>query len=286
MAAVHLSQHSQSAIAKVITGDGPPNRKKGVAPYRSGPELVEFFNQFRDKPEYYGRGFPSRWMYAEASLAELGGSMERIINAAFDVRHFMAHEAQIDIAVNYVNPILDFDGYQISKVGRRYAIRKIANVVELDAKTLRVQPGEPDDEFIREQIGKCDEKIATADYDGAITNARSLLEAVLIGLEATLVPADKPYDGDLPQLFKRVQKALNLEPARPDIDQPLRQVLGGLGSIVHGLAPLRNKMSDAHARAYKPEVHHARLVVNATKTAVDFLVGSYRYQKAKGIIGK
>lgn len=279
-----VSQHSLSAIAKIITGDPPQNRKTGLAPYRSGPDLVSFFNQFRSKDDYYGQGFPSRWMYAEASLAELNGTdaLEEAINAAFDIRHFTVGGVDVEPAVEFVNAMLDFDGYQIVKAGRRYRIQSRTTGVELDPQRLRIQKGDPDEGFIREQLEKCDEKIASGDYDGAITNARSLVESVLLGLEETIAPTGADYDGDLQRLFKRVQKAMNLEPSRPDVDQPLRQVLGGLGSIVHGLAPLRNKMSDAHARSYRPAEHHARLVVNAAKTAIAFLVGSYHYQRTKG----
>jgi hypothetical protein len=54
--------------------------------------------------------------------------------------------------------------------------------------------------------------------------------------------------------------------------------------IANGLAPLRNKMSDGHARESKPAAHHARVVVNAAKTVSAFLVESYSYQIGKGLI--
>ncbi len=41
--------------------------------YRSGPMLVEFFNElgFHD---VYGQGFPSRWIYTEDRLKALNGT--------------------------------------------------------------------------------------------------------------------------------------------------------------------------------------------------------------------
>lgn len=92
------------------------------------------------------------------------------------------------------------------------------------------------------------------------------------------------YDGDLPRLYKRVQKLLNLEPDRKDISDALRAVLSGLSSIVHGLAPLRNKMSDAHPAVFQPSRHHAKLAVNAAKTLVDFLFDTYEYQRIRGLL--
>ena len=71
---------------------------------------------------------------------------------------------------------------------------------------------------------------------------------------------------------------------RPDISESLRQLLRGLVSIVGGLAPLRNKMGDAHARTYKPARHHAKLAVNVAKTFLDFVYDTFEYQKAAGRI--
>lgn len=47
-------------------------------------------------------------------------------------------------------------------------------------------------------------------FDGAITNARSLVEAVLTAIEAEFDSATSDYDGDLQRLYKRVAKQLNL----------------------------------------------------------------------------
>ena len=136
--------------------------------------------------------------------------------------------------------------------------------------------------FVDQQVKKCDRKLAENDFDGAITNARSLLEVVLSDVEQELSPeSPPPYDGDLINLYKRVQKLLNLEPSRSDIAEPLKQVLGGLASIVAGLAGLRNKMGDAHVRSYQPAKRHAILVVNAAKTLAAFVVDTKDYNISK-----
>lgn len=136
--------------------------------------------------------------------------------------------------------------------------------------------------FIEQQIMKCDRKLAEKDFDGAITNARSLLEAVLSEVEHELSPESLlPYDGDLLKLYKRVQKLLNLEPSRTDIAEPLKQVLGGLANIVAGIAGLRNKMGDAHVRSFQPAKRHAVLVVNAAKTLAAFIVETMDHNVSK-----
>jgi len=68
-----------------------------------------------------------------------------------------------------------------------------------------------------EQIEKCRTKMNQGDYDGAITNARSLVEAVLAAMEKEFDAAAPDYDGDLPKLYKRVQKHLKLSPENPKI---------------------------------------------------------------------
>ena len=72
-----ISEHTISALGSIITGDG------GMARYRSGPELVKFFNQF-GLSEEYGQSFPSRWEYAEDKLRELNDTdqMTKIVLTA------------------------------------------------------------------------------------------------------------------------------------------------------------------------------------------------------------
>lgn len=139
-------------------------------------------------------------------------------------------------------------------------------------------------EFIQGQLDKCDTKLATEDYDGAITNARTLVEAVLREMEHRLTDTERKPDGDLIKQYKRVQKLLNLDPGKEGLATPLKQVLSGLASVVSGLAGLRNAMSDAHASKYRPHRHHAHLVVNAAKTLADFLFETYEYQRERELL--
>ena len=134
-------------------------------------------------------------------------------------------------------------------------------------------------EFIDEQVEKCRQKTANGDHAGAVTNARTMVEAVLLGLEHELFESPGDSKGDLPRLYKRVCSKLNLETGRPGLGGPLRQMLSGLSSIVNGLAALRNRASDAHATRYRTREHHARVAVNAAMTLTDFLLATYEYQR-------
>jgi len=53
-----LSARSIEALQKLITGDDIKQNVPALAPYRGGPALVRFFNEFAGN-DSYGQGFPS-----------------------------------------------------------------------------------------------------------------------------------------------------------------------------------------------------------------------------------
>jgi len=280
-----LSPKTIAALQRVITGNKIDAETEPVAPYRSGPDLITFFSAFGFSDTYPGSGFPSRWFFAEEKLNALNGTqpLADVIEAAVSPVYFLGSKFDAAASVSYLNKYLSFDGYELVSAGKVYRLRRSGEtLVEADSRLERRDKASH--EFIDEQLSKCDQKLQGGDYDGAITNARSLLEAVLFEIEGRMEPARPNYDGDLPKLYRRVQKLLNLDPARTDISDSLKQILSGLVNVVSGLAPLRNKMGDAHVRTYKPDRHHAKLAVNAAKTITDFIIDSFEYQKTTGRI--
>jgi hypothetical protein len=272
---VKLSEQTISALGSIITGDG------GRSPYRTGPQLVSFFNQFGSN-DTHESGFPSRWYYAEEKLREFNdtSAIKDILVAALDPRHFLPTKLDINVAVEHLNQFLEFDNYELRPLGKGWDVYKLnGSLIELS------HPYENSIElthiFIDEQIKKCDKKLGEGDFDGAITNARSLVEAVLSAIEKEFDPNPPEYDGNLPKLYKRVQKHLNLSPGQESLAECLRQILSGLTSIVSGLATLRNTMSDSHVISYKPLEYHAKLAVNSAKTLCDFLFETKKYQVQK-----
>jgi len=279
-----LSDKTIRALEKLFTGDGalPPAGTR-IAPYRTGPELVGFFNRFGFS-ETYGQGFPTRYVYVQRKLRELEGSpnFARAVEAALHPREFLDTTYDAAVAVEYVNRYLTLDGMEVLSVGGRYRLRSLPQPgVAIDAQLLTSDDALTDI-FVKEQVEKCERKLAEGDYDGSITNARTLVEAVLKEAERRLNPEPPPYDGDLPKLYKRVQRLLNLGPEREDLAEPLRLVLRGLASIIAGLAPMRNSMSDAHPARHRPQRRHAALAVNAAKTLSGFVLESYEYQVQAG----
>jgi hypothetical protein len=116
-----------------------------------------------------------------------------------------------------------------------------------------------------------------ADPPAAITAACAILESlfkVIIADDGLQLPKDQSI---LP-LWKEVQKHLKVDPAgttAPD----LKQILGGLASIVHGIAGLRTHAGSAHGRGrdvVPPSSRHARLAIHAADTLTVFVLETWK----------
>ena len=150
-----------------------------------------------------------------------------------------------------------------------------ADLIPDTARALRIE--DIDFEYIKEQLDKCDEKLGSGDYDGAITNARTLVENIcLYILDSTGTQYD--HRGNLPKLYKQTAKVLSMD-SRQHTEQMFKQILTGFVSVINGLASVRNIHSDAHGKSsqsyYKPAKRHAVFVVNSAKAVAEFLYSSY-----------
>jgi hypothetical protein len=271
------------AITKVICGDSVNGSDAAVSPYRTSRLLDEFFLEdlALEPPQAFTSS--SRESSTETWLKAFNGTGElaRIIEASVRPADYAASGYNVGEAAVHLNLFLIHDGLQLVRMGDRFVLRSLAGVQMPEAAEAKDVLS---DAYVQELAAKCDGRLAASDYDGAITTARTLLEAILVGLEARLAGSRGEYKGDLPKQFKQVTKLLRMDDERPDLDDRFKDVIRGLVMVVNGLAPLRNKMSDGHARERKPAPHHARVVVNASKTVATFLVESYAFQVDKGLL--
>lgn len=279
---MEISNRTIEALGKVITGDG------GLSPYRSGPKLVSFFNRHGGN-SLYGDGFPSRWKFAEEELQKLNrtAAISRVIEDALDPRHFMETEWDADAAVSYLNEFLAYDQFKVVKGGLfNRTTSTDGHDVDLPSFGEMFSASKGSHAFVLEQRGKSREKLEAKDYDGAITNARSMVEAVFGEIIANDGGEKPNCDGDLNKLYKLIKKQLNLDPNRKDLDDTLKQTLSGLNSIVTGIAGISNKMGDRHARKYKPERRHALLVINTSYALCEFLIATFECQAERAERGE
>lgn len=159
----------------------------------------------------------------------------------------------------------------------------------IDVHILHVECQVPNDltyDHIIEFIEKCEYRIESGDYSGAVTSAKSLVEGVCKEILVKFPDTENGNKSDLPALFTKVRQKLNLEPRDPKLDKALKEVLSGLIKIVNGIAEIRNTHGDSHIPKYKIDQHHALLVVNSAKTVATFLFNTYEYQIEKGTISQ
>jgi len=134
-------------------------------------------------------------------------------------------------------------------------------------------------DYIHEQIKKCNSKIAEKDYDGSVTNARTLIESICLFIVETKTKEKYEYDGNLIKLYKTVASILKMSPGDYE-NEYLKQILSGVFSIINGVSGLRNSYSDSHGNGplkseYKIDERHAILSVNLAKTISEYLFLSF-----------
>ncbi|MFK5912755.1 MAG: abortive infection family protein [Woeseiaceae bacterium] len=117
----------------------------------------------------------------------------------------------------------------------------------------------------------------TSDPEGAITISRTILESVCKHiLDKSNIEYD-PNKTELPELYKKTAKSLNLSPSQ-HTEEIFKQILGGCSSIVNGLGALRNRLGDAHGKGkskIKPGSRHAELAVNLSGTMALYLIETF-----------
>ena len=101
--------------------------------YRSGPQLVKFFNQlgFNDS---YGQGFPSRWKYTQDRLIIINGTpeLDKCIKMLFSPINFINEFERLDSLINEFNNYLMFDNWKIIRSGKDITFKKVTSNEWLD----------------------------------------------------------------------------------------------------------------------------------------------------------
>ena len=235
--------------------------------------------------------WPDDWVFSDARLDLLGGSDGNFLAFLCLMAHPVVRPdvGETGRLVHAFNKHLAADGWELAPStpisGKpTFKARRCTAGKKVEFQPTTEPTDILSDQYVQELAAKCEQRLARGDFDGAVTIGRTVLEAILAELEKRLTGSSNDYDGDLPKQFKSVCKLLRLDDKRKDLDDRFKDVVRGLVAVVHGLAPLRNKLSDGHARVHKPAPHHARLVVNAAKTVAAFLVESYEYQSEKGLV--
>ncbi|MCX5817143.1 MAG: abortive infection family protein [Proteobacteria bacterium] len=136
-----------------------------------------------------------------------------------------------------------------------------------------------DSEHIRSAWNKALSRRAT-DPDGAITSAKTLVEAVCKHILNAL-SVQYPPNQDIISLYHLVAERLNISPSQ-HIDKNLKRILGSCQAVVTGIAFLRNHLGDAHSKepgGAVPTRAEAELAVNLAGAMATFLVKTWEDHK-------
>ena len=121
--------------------------------YRSGPRLVDFFNQlgFNDS---YGQGFPSRWIYTDEKLNLINGKpeLDKCIKNVLAPANFIGRVQELDAHIKDFNQYLTFDKWKVVRNQADITFQKL-DKVEIDDS---IQGKEAENEFLKREFTDVD----------------------------------------------------------------------------------------------------------------------------------
>ncbi len=96
--------------------------------YRSGPQLVAFFNSLGGN-DVYAQGFPSRWIYVDSKLTSINGTadLDRCILKLLSPVNFVGKLDHLDKILKEFNQYLAFDGWKVVRSTKDITFQKASD---------------------------------------------------------------------------------------------------------------------------------------------------------------
>lgn len=122
-----ISENSLRQISHMFCGD-----IEGYYTYKTGSQLVQFFNDYFRGNDVYGQGFPSRWAYVYNKLVDLiqNNRFDVFLNIILSKEYFLSEQQcsqveaaeKADVAWKEFNRIIKSDLCQIIRKDGKYRI--------------------------------------------------------------------------------------------------------------------------------------------------------------------
>ena len=276
------------ALAQVISGGPGNSAAKPIGIYRSGPQIESFLRTCGAEVVVQGSRLPSLHASLESVLLrdDAAEVLTRIIEASADPADFRDSKHHQEV-VEYLNTRLRANGMVLRLFDGRMRCQPLARSAPVTAGLagrLAVFDMDTVQADLDRAIQNCD-----ADPEDAVTSASSLLESlcrsILIEMSLPL-----PEKKDLTSLYKAVREPLALSAARDDlpveVSNDVRSILGGLTTIVQGVAALRTHAGDAHGRERghpKIDGRIARLALHTASAAALFLLETWERRTGRAL---
>lgn len=151
--------------------------------YRSGPKLVEFFNQlgFNDS---YRQGFPSRWVYTDSKLEKINGTpeLDKCIKNVLAPINFIGKFQELDSHISGFNQYLTFDKWKVVRNEADIIFQKLEKV-EIDTS---IEGTTSENEFLSREFK--DVNVTNLGLDGPVSDV----------LQHRIREIERCFSGDAP----------------------------------------------------------------------------------------
>ncbi|MFJ5453008.1 hypothetical protein ACIPT4_08170 [Pectobacterium jejuense] len=264
--------------------------------YRSGPKLVQFFNDlgFQDS---YGQGFPSRWIYTDEKLNVINGSprLDRCIKKLFAPINFVGDISRLDVLIAEFNKYMAFDKWTVKRLEAEIIFEKKDKVV-IDVGS---QQSDPEDDFLRREFNNVEFSSDLIDpYIADVLKARikEIEDCYPVGAYLSVIfLAGSTLEGFLLGVASKYPKAFNTTKSSPKYNSgkikqfhewslsSFIEVVKELGLIEydtyrfsHTLRDFRNYIHPYQqlSTQFKPREHTAKICLQVLKASITELNGS------------
>lgn len=269
--------------------------------YRSGPKLVEFFNElgFCDS---YGRGFPSRWMYTDDKLKELNGTpkLDKCIKYVLTPAHFIGRFQELDAHIKDFNQYLTFDKWKIVRNHADITFKRLERV-EIDDS---IQGKAAENEFLSREFSNVN--VAGLGLESAVTEVlRHRIEEIEKCFSgnaplAVILLAGSTLEGVFLGLAIKYPKQFNLAMSSPkdssgkvkqfhewslnsfiDVARDLRLIQYDTQKFSHSLRDFRNYIHpfEQMSSGFTPREHTAKICLQVLKATIYEIVENIGKQR-------
>ena len=260
--------------------------------YRSGPNLVKFFNALGFNHSY-GQNFPSRGKFTDDCLERMNGTpqLDKCIKEVFNPVNFISRVAELDRCIVDFNQYLAFDKWRVVRNGAEITFNKL-HKVELKEDSLKSSSLSESDFLSREfsgfnisdlgldlnvtdvlnkRVDEIEKTYNSAAYLSTILIAGSTLEGVFLGLASsyprafnTVKSSPKGRDGKV-QPFHDWNLAAFI-----DVAKDLELIQLDTHKFSHILRDFRNYIHPYQqmSSGFTPREHTAKICLQVLKAAI------------------
>ena len=281
-----LNNKTIEKLQKLINSDDNCSR------YRSGPQLVNFFNNFGFH-DSYGQGFPSRRDYTLEKLKLINGTPEidKCIKILFAPINYIGEYDLLKQIIDDFNQYLNYDGWKVVWVGKEIIINKSS------FENLYVEKSNSDEKsFLEKDFSNID--ILRLNIESSLFPIiKQRLDEIAICIEnnaalSVIFLCGSTLEGVLTGIANRYPKKFNTSKACPrDKDENVRpfydwtlanfiDVAYEIGLIdldvkkySHSLRDFRNFIHpyEQMVNSFNPTIETAKISVQVLKAAIDQL---------------